>query len=180
MRLIYIKSGVCFLMLIGLVACDGGRRAEVSAWMNGVKKQVKPVPEDGSIVKKFVPEVYTQSEILDPYNSAKLSIAISKMQMQSGGAFKPNLQRPKEELEAYALESIRMVVVLRKKSLSYALLQVDKVVFSVKVGSYVGHDFGVVTKINEDSVELRESVQDAYGVWTERKTKIVLSQDEKK
>lgn len=180
MKLIYIKSGVYFLVLIGLMACEGGRRAEVNAWMNNVKKQARALPEDGSIVKKFIPAVYTESEILDPYNSSKLSIAISKMQMQSGGVFKPNLQRPKGELEAYALESIKMVGVLKKTGLSYALLQVDKMVFSVKIGSYVGPDFGLVTKINEDSVELRESVQDAYGVWIERKTKIVLSQDEKK
>lgn len=74
------------------------------------------------------------------------------------------------------LDTINMVGTLQKPGLSYALLQVDKSVYQVKVGNYVGQNFGIVTRITESEVELKEVVRDAAGEWTERKAKLELQE----
>jgi type IV pilus assembly protein PilP len=58
-------------------------------------------------------------------------------------------------------------------------LQVDKTVFQAKVGNYIGQNFGVITKITDTEVELKEIVRDASGEWTERKAKLELQENNK-
>jgi len=72
-----------------------------------------------------------------------------------------------------------MVGTLQKPGLSYALLQVDKAVYQIKVGNYVGQNFGKVTRVSETEVELKEIVQDASGEWTERQAKLELQESKK-
>jgi type IV pilus assembly protein PilP len=72
-----------------------------------------------------------------------------------------------------------MVGTLEKPGLSYALLQVDKAVFQAKVGNYVGQNFGMITRITDTEVEVREIVRDAAGEWTERKAKLELQESKK-
>ena len=55
-----------------------------------------------------------------------------------------------------------------------ALIQVDNKVKQVGVGEYLGLDFGVVTKISENEVHLRELVQDSAGDWSERNSSLLL------
>jgi type IV pilus assembly protein PilP len=74
---------------------------------------------------------------------------------------------------------LKMVGTLQKPGLSYALLQTDKTIFQAKVGNYVGQNFGMITKISDSEVELKEIVQDAAGDWVERKAKLELQETKK-
>ncbi len=147
--------------------------------MEDVQRQtpvtVQKLPEP----KKFTPFVYSAKNEVDPYSPAKLSIALAKMQANSGNGIKPDLERRKEPLENYPLDSIKMVGTLEKPGLSYALLQVDKAVFQVKAGNHIGQNFGMITKITDTEVELKEIVRDAAGDWTERKAKLELQESKK-
>jgi type IV pilus assembly protein PilP len=55
-----------------------------------------------------------------------------------------------------------------------ALIQVDNKVKQVGVGEYVGLDFGMITQITENEVQLRELIQDSAGDWSERKSSLLL------
>jgi type IV pilus assembly protein PilP len=72
-----------------------------------------------------------------------------------------------------------MVGTLQKPGLNYALLQVDRSIFHVKVGNYIGQNFGMVTRITDTEVELREIVRDASGEWVERMAKLELQENKK-
>ena len=61
-----------------------------------------------------------------------------------------------------------MVGSLDKKGTPTALLRVDKLLYQVRVGNYVGQNYGKIVKITENSIQLREIVQDATGDWIER------------
>ncbi|MEO8408461.1 MAG: pilus assembly protein PilP, partial [Oxalobacteraceae bacterium] len=74
---------------------------------------------------------------------------------------------------------VKMVGTLQKPGLSYALLQVDKTVYQIKAGNYVGQNFGMVTKVTETVIEIKEVVQDASGEWTERQAKLELQESKK-
>jgi type IV pilus assembly protein PilP len=49
-----------------------------------------------------------------------------------------------------------------------ALVSVDRMLYQVRVGDYMGQNNGRVVKIEEGRIELREVVQDASGEWVER------------
>jgi len=170
---------ISLAMLSALAGCGDGGVQEVRDWMKEVRAQTPVTAQKLSEPKKFVPFTYAGKEELDPYNAAKLSVALAKMQASSGGGIKPDLDRRKEPLESYPLDSIKMVGTLEKPGLSYALLQVDKTVFQAKVGNYVGQNFGMVTKITDTEVEIKEIVRDAAGEWTERNAKLELQENKK-
>jgi len=67
-----------------------------------------------------------------------------------------------------------MVGSLNKQGKPTALLKVDKLLYQVQAGNYLGQNFGRVTRITETEVVLREIVQDSAGEWTERPAALQL------
>ena len=59
-----------------------------------------------------------------------------------------------------------------------AVVQVEDKVKQVKMGDYLGLDFGMVTKITDKEIELRELIQDSAGDWSERKSSLFLQSKE--
>jgi type IV pilus assembly protein PilP len=73
-----------------------------------------------------------------------------------------------------------MVGTLTSGTSRYALLQSDaKMVYQAKVGNYVGQNFGLIMKINDDSIEIKEIVLDGAGDWVERPTTLELQEAKK-
>lgn len=165
--------------LSALAGCGDGGVQEVKAWMDDVKRQTPVTVQKIAEPKTFTPFTYGGKDEADPFSPAKLSAALAKMQANAGGSIKPDLDRRKEPLENYPLDAIKMVGTLQKPGLSYALLQVDKSVFQVKVGNYIGQNFGMITRITDSEVELKEIVRDAAGDWVERKAKLELQESTK-
>lgn len=136
---------------------------------NEMHAKIDPLPE----VKPYVPFEYNADGTLsDPFKPRKpqASGPVNKLQ--------PNLNRPREALEAYPLESLKFVGSISKVKLKYALIKTpDGNVQQAKIGNYLGQNFGIVTDISESGVKLKEIVQDpATGDWTERSASIDLQE----
>ena len=85
------------------------------------------------------------------------------------------LKRRKEPLEAYPLDTMSMVGSINKlKASPYALLRVDNLLYQVKVGDYIGQNYGRILRVGETELVLREVVQDAAGEWIERNSTLQL------
>ena len=67
---------------------------------------------------------------------------------------------------------------MEKGGTRFALLQIERSLYQVKAGQRIGQNFGVVTHVGEDAVDIRETVQDAAGEWTGRMTKLELQTKE--
>jgi type IV pilus assembly protein PilP len=164
------KFATPFLAAAMLAGCSDGDVAEVRQWMAQTEKQtavsVKPLSEP----KTFIPFAYTHTDVVDPFSQDKLLVELA----QAGGANRPDQERAKEPLEYFPLDTVRMVGAIRKGGVNYALLQIDRSVYQVRVGQRIGQNYGVVTSVSETAVEVRETVQDATGDWVERMTKLEL------
>ena len=154
-----------------LVACNSNQNDDLDKFMataaNDMAKTVAPLPE----VLPYTPLQYNADGILsDPFKARKAA--------NKSGALQPNTNRPKEALEAYPLESLKYVGSLSKSKLSYALIKTpDNTVQQVKVGNYIGPNFGLITKIDETSISLKEIIQDDLtGDWVERTASINLQE----
>ena len=71
-------------------------------------------------------------------------------------------------MESFPLDSMSLVGSIINAGQPVALVKVDNLLYQVKLGSYLGLNFGRVMKITETEVTLREIVQDAVGEWIER------------
>ena len=166
------------VMATGLAGCaDNG--VELQQWMQETKQQTKVSIPKLSEPKKFIPFLYDSKATVDPYSPNKLLSALARAQGNSNSMLKPDMDRRKEPLESFPLDTLTMVGTMEKPGAKFALLQADKTVFQAKVGNYVGQNFGIVTRINETGVELKEIVQDASGDWIERPAKLELQESKK-
>ncbi|SDP59673.1 type IV pilus assembly protein PilP [Rhodoferax sp. OV413] len=143
-----------------------------------VHPKVMPLVEP----KKFLPQAYTQEAAVDPFSLQKLTQALKRDSTQSvanTALIAPELARRKEALEAYPVDSMAMVGSLRKAGQPVALLRIDNLLYQVRVGNYLGLNYGRVTKIDESELTLREIVQDSTGDWVERSASLVLQEGAK-
>jgi len=153
--------------LAALAACTGEQQ-ELEQWMDQQKREVKPSVQPLSPPKKFIPQGYTALAAVDPFSTQKLTVALKQEVRQPNSMLAAEINRRKEPLEAYPLDSMSMVGSVVKQGRQYALLRVDNLLYQVKVGDYLGQNYGKITKISETDISLREIVQDAAGEWIER------------
>lgn len=169
---------VALAAVSSLAGCsDNG--VELQQWMQETKQQTKVSIPKLSEPKKFIPFLYDSKASVDPYNPKKLMVAFARAQNNSSSMLKPDMERRREPLESYPLDTLKMVGTLQKPGVTYALLLADKTVFQVKIGNYIGQNFGLITKVTESDVELKEIVQDASGDWIERPAKLELQESKK-
>jgi type IV pilus assembly protein PilP len=169
------------LMLIGLLAAGllagcSANEDELRGWMDQQRREVKPNVPPLAPPKAFRPEPYSSAAAVDPFSTQKLSVAIKQEARQPNSLLASELSRRKEPLEAYPLDSMAMVGSVTKQGKPFALLRVDNLLYQVKVGDYLGQNYGRVTRIAETEVSLREIVQDAAGEWIERTASLQLQE----
>ncbi len=174
-----LSATILLTCSMALSGCSDGGIQELREWMDETRRQTVVAVPKLTEPKKFTPFLYTVKDDLDPYNPVKLSAALAKLKTNTGTGLRPDLERRREPLEAYPLDTLKMVGTLEKPGLSYALIQVEKSVFQAKVGQYIGQNFGMITKITDAEVEIKEIVRDAAGEWTERKATLELQENSK-
>ena len=172
-------------ILIGsalLAGCTASDEDELRAWMAQERANAKPRVTPLEEPKPFKPQAYTAGEGMDPFNPLKLIQVLRRESAQANictDLLAPELNRRKEPLEAEPLDAMTMVGSLDKKGVPTALLRVGTLLYQVRVGNYLGQNYGKITKITENSIQLREIVQDGGGDWIERTSTLELQEGSK-
>jgi len=159
------------LACLGLASCGGEQYSDLRQFVkdsdNLPRGRIAPLPD----VKPYEPFIYDAYDLVDPFKPRK----IEPPKTAGGGGIQPDLTRRKEPLEAYPLENLRMVGTLQQNKATFALVKSpDNNLFRVKLGSYMGQNFGLITEISEATIKLKEIVQDSGGDWTERISTMTL------
>ena len=165
-----------------LAGCSISGEDELRQWMADQRNQVHPRVIPLVEPKKFIPQAYTHDGLVDPFSLQKLTQALKRDSTQSvanTALIAPELARRKEALEAYPVDSMVMVGSLRKAGQPVALVKIDNLLYQVRVGNYLGLNYGRVMKIDESELTLREIVQDSTGDWIERPASLVLQEGAK-
>jgi type IV pilus assembly protein PilP len=158
-----------------LAGC-GANTDELSQWMEQQKREVKPNVDPIPAPKKFVPQPYASITGVEPFSNQKIISGTRIDKNQSNALLASELRRRKEPLEAYPLDSMKMVGTVTRQGRPHALIEADKLLHYVKLGEYIGQNYGRVTHIDETELALREIVQDAAGEWIERTTTLQLQE----
>ena len=159
-----------------LAGCGASDETELRAWMSSVKLSTRVTTQPVPPPKEFAPFVYDSGNAVEPFDPQKILMAVARQQQAraSSSAVKPDLDRRREVLEGFPLDQIRMVGMMRQGGTNVALLETNGSTHIVRVGNYLGQNFGVVTRITETELLLKEIVQDAAGEWVERPAKLEL------
>lgn len=163
------------MAVLALSACTG-EQEELQAWMDQQRHEVRPNVQPLSPPQKFNPQAYAGADGVEPFSTQKLTGSLKQEAAQPNSAVAAELSRRKEPLEAFPLDSMSMVGSVNRKGVPYALLKVDNLLYQVKVGEYLGQNYGKIMKITETEITLREIVQDAAGEWIERPTTLQLQE----
>ncbi len=176
-------NGIKFLAAICLggvlIGCGSSSEDDIRQWMVEERNQTRPKVEPIPAPKQFKPEAYTNATAVEPFSKEKLTQALKRDSNQvaaNGALVAPELARRKEPLESFPLDAMSVVGSIYKAGQPVALVKVDNLLYQVKVGSYLGQNFGKVVKISETEVTLREIVQDAVGEWIERVATLQLQE----
>ena len=166
------------LAAVALVAgCGPSSHKDLVDWMNeqgkGVRGHLDPLPT----IKPYEPFVYNDFDLPDPFKPRK----IEPMKSDNSNKLAPDLNRRKEPLEAYPLESLSMVGTLEKGRTRYALVKTpEKDLYQVRQGMHMGQNYGVITDVTDTDIKLKELMQDGSGDWSERSSTLNLLQADQK
>jgi type IV pilus assembly protein PilP len=165
------------LTVFVLAGCGSSDQEELQQWMiaqrNATRPKISPLQEP----TKFTPQTYGQEGSIEPFSNQKLVQALKRDSNQTtsnAALIAPELSRRKEPLEATPLDTVVMVGSLTKLGQPVALVRVESLIYQVRVGNYLGQNYGRITTVTEASVVLREIVQDAAGEWIERPATLQL------
>lgn len=178
--MIMFRLATLTILPLLLCACGQSNEQEVQQWMDKTKLETRPSIPKLKEPKDFIPFSYDKKADVDPFNPGKLQSALNKLSPGAGNGIKPDLDRRRESLEAVPLDVVKMVGTITKGGVHYALLEVDgKGVSEVKAGNYVGQNYGLITKVSDDAIEVKEIYLDAGGDWAERRQTLELQEARK-
>ena len=173
-----VKAGLFAAVAVAALFLQGcaGDQDELQQWMEQQRREAKPSVAPISPPKKFIPQAYVALSNVEPFSTQKLTVALKQEARQPNSLLAAEINRRKEALEAYPIDSMSMVGSVVRGGRPYALLRVDNLLYQVKQGDYLGQNYGKITKISETDVTFREIVQDAAGEWIERMSALQLQE----
>ncbi|MBB2493790.1 type 4a pilus biogenesis lipoprotein PilP [Aquipseudomonas ullengensis] len=173
MKVVNILS--VLLVSSSISACTGGSDfSDLQAYMDEVRARPK-----GSIepLPKFLPYeafTYSAAALRSPFQPP---VKIDMARQQKGSKdIKPDETRVRQFLEGFNIESFEMVGTLANDGLVFGLVRGAGGVHRVKVGDYLGRNFGHIVAIDEAKIEVVEIVPDGEGGWLERPRSITLKE----
>lgn len=160
------------LASILLTGCGGEEFQDLRDFVKNagadMRGKIPPPPE----VKPYEPFAYNnEANLPDPFKPRKPDLRSSGRARIN----QPNLDRPKEALEEFPLEGLKMVGYLFQNKVGYAVVRApDGKLHRIKAGNYIGLNFGLIKEVTDTEMIIKEMMQDSTGDWSERMSSLQL------
>lgn len=161
---------------IVLSGCGGGSMSDLESYVQQVLARkggkIDPIPP----LEPYVVYAYQSSGGVDPFKSFLQQETDDSGAVKAGeGGVAPDTNRNREELENYALDSLRMMGTLEQESEIWGIVRSpDGTIHRVQTGNYMGRNHGKINHISEERIELTEIVVDSRNRWQERPAALAL------
>jgi|694.fasta_scaffold12414_14 type IV pilus assembly protein PilP len=166
----YARGLLLASALLTVAACTKGD-SDLREWINVVKNRPAPPLDPLPLVQEPPVVVYSSEGLRDPFGMPPLN------RMSNAGGPSPDLNRRRQPLEAYTLDTLSMVGSIGTgPGLSALVLAPDKVTYRIRPGMYLGQSDGRVVAVSANHIELVELVPDGNGGWLERQAVIALKE----
>ena len=174
-RTLLVSLGL--FVVLSLSGCGDNDDADLKKYILDVKARPKGTIEALPEIKPIEPFVFKPEGLRDPFKTMSDTEEEEAAAVATGNGIRPDTTRRKEELEAYPLDSLRMVGTVVMKSNLWGLVKAsDKTIYRVQVGNYMGKNYGKIIRILTDKIEIMEIVPDEPGTWREQQTSLSLTE----
>jgi type IV pilus assembly protein PilP len=158
-----------------LSGCSTGDLGDLKDFVAAEKSKpaghVKPLPQP----KEYESFEYDSSDLRDPF--VPIEQPEERVARSSNNGIGPKLDRRKEALEVYPLDSLRMVGTLKQDDTVWGLIKTaDGTVHRVRTGNFMGQNYGKITSISDVNIDLVEFIRDGLDGWVDRKATLALSE----
>lgn len=161
--------GIFYILLLILSGCSSASKfsdlndfiAEVGSRPKG---KIQPLPP----FEPYQAFTYGAKNLRSPFVPPIVIKKLGPDQIKNRD-LKPPANHKKQFLERFNLATLNMVGTLSKEDSTWALIKdMDGGIHRVKVGDYMGSNFGQVESIKDDQLDLTEIVDDGQGGWQKR------------
>lgn len=161
-------KSLILLSLMVLSACQiGSQDNELHGYVQSVLAR-KGVPLEKLTFPQMLSQfIYSKQNSRDPFRPFFV--------LRGEG---PDVKRPKEALEFFALDSLKVVGTLSRNHKDWAIVHSpNDMVYLIGVGDHLGQNFGKVMAIHPEGIELTEFLPTSEGSWEERQTTMDITQE---
>lgn len=168
-----VRIAVVLAAVLVLSGCGRGM-TDLEEWVAEVKAlkstTIAPIPQ----IKPYEAFTYEVSGRRDPF----VALEPQRPATTPGGSGpQPDFKRPKESLEEYPLDALRMQGTIRTPKAVFALVKApDGVIHRVGIGSHMGQNYGDIKSITDTEITLSELVADGFGGWLQRAAVLALTE----
>lgn len=172
-----LRSGLLLAAVVLVSGCASEDHQDLREWMTEQAKAMKGKIDPLPVVKPFDKVPYSGESLTPPFSPAKVVTTEAVADKTA-----PDRSRTPQPLENFPVESLRVMGVIldgRDGKGPYALIQTPSPnkPKHVRIGEYMGQNFGKVTEINRDCVIIMESVKDPSGVWVDRRQALSVARE---
>lgn len=162
------KSLQLFAVCVMLAGCSSSDLSDLRGYINSVKarpaQRIPPLP----VFKPYETFEYGAVDFRDPFRMFDYGASSTGSEVADDIAEK-HQARNKEALEEYPLDTLKFVGQLQKGDQTWAIVtSPDNIVHRVRVGNYLGTNFGVIIEVLDDKLLIQEDVSDGLGAWIKR------------
>ncbi|HEU4600973.1 MAG TPA: pilus assembly protein PilP [Steroidobacteraceae bacterium] len=163
------------ITLLGLVcavitACSSQMdelQQKVTEIKNRPGERIEPLPE----IKPYEAYVYSDGALRSPF------VPSAPARNDVANAVRPDAKRPREFLEQFPLDTMKMVGTLQLQGRNYGLVQgKDGLVHRVLPGNFIGQNDGRIVGIASTKISIIEIVPDGLGGYIERPAALALTE----
>lgn len=164
------------ILSIAISGCSDTNLADLEQYVQQIKsrpaKPISPLPE----IKSYKTFTYQAAVLRNPF--IPTVVELPPMVLAPEGGVRPDRERHREALENYSLDSLKMVGILQQGETIWAIIRApDGVFYRVGKGSYLGQNYGKITRVSEEKIEITEIVPGKRGDWLEHQTMLALDAD---
>lgn len=165
---VVVLMTVAASLLIG--GCSEQRISDLEQYVSAEKAKpagrIRPVPE----FKAYDSYVYMVDEnSRSPFEPTQQEEVVFAKDDSGSNGLAPDRDRHRESMENFPLDTLRYVGSLERGGEIWAIIiSPDSLIHKIKVGNYIGQNYGKITKITDTDIEISELVTNGIGGWIER------------
>jgi len=165
-----ILTSAVVLAVLSLSGCSNGMdqlRKQVEEIKSRPGDSIEPLPP----IKPYEPFAYNAASMRSPF------VPTPPARSDLAAGVRPDVKRPREFLEQFPLDTMRMVGTLQLQGRNYGLVQgKDGLVHRVLPGNFVGQNDGKIVGISPTKISIIEIVPDGLGGYIERPAALALTE----
>lgn len=171
----WVLKGYCFIgIILCLAGCSGGDD-DLQAFIEEVRsrpgKPIEPVPTYKP-TKRFAYPIKPNRR--NPFYSRTSGVKKTDSKKKKNVVGAPDQRRPKQPLEAFPLDALKMVGILKENGTIWGLVSAPNgTVYKVTVGIYMGKHYGRVTRVSDNYIRLIETIKEGEK-WKKKQVVIKL------